>query len=147
MLLRQFRILNTSSKAQKSLLSCQVCPDKKIHPSTLEHHVPNSQQEGSFIRWNCFVPHLLPVSTAWLHTHMMSNTVGSALYLLIQLALMCCKLFSHFGNQPRCTVLFLRVQGNHCQCATELPVPVQWLFVWNCHASGLVPHTLFRLYT
>lgn len=70
---------------QKSLLSCQVCPDKKIHSSTLQHHVPNSQQESSFITWNCFVLHLLPVSTAWLHTHTISNAVGSAvpaLYLL-----------------------------------------------------------------
>lgn len=70
---RQF-IINTTSSW---VFSWQVCPDKKIHPSALQHllHFAKSQQESSFVRWESFVPHPLHGFT---HTHMVSNTAGRA---------------------------------------------------------------------
>lgn len=83
-------ILNTKYYliSAKAIVFLSSLPRQNIHLIPLQHHVPNSQQEGTFVMWNCFFPHPLPVSTAWLHTHTMSNTVGSAvpaLYLYSRL--------------------------------------------------------------
>lgn len=133
---------------QKSLLSCQVCPDqkKKYIQVFCSITLPIvSGRAASLCGIALFLTHCLSLLPGFTHTqcqthwevlylpfsyHTACSDMLEAILILRKPAMMCCAL--RLGIQGK--------QGSHCWCATESPVPLQWLVVWKCHTNGLVPH-------
>ena len=123
------------------MLSFQVCPDKIHNQDLCSIRFQIASGRGASL---CGIALSLTHCMAS-HTYDVKHNGRCFLCPLpiTQLALTYCELFAYFANQPRCTVL--SVSERRETIATELSVPVQWLFAQKCHINCLVPHTLFRL--